>query len=276
MNVEVILQYVAYFFIYSFIGWMLESVSKTVVQKKFVNSGFLKGPYCPIYGFGALIMVLCLSFLKEKPLLLFIAGFLILSIWEYIVGILLEKIFKTKYWDYSHLKFNIQGRVCLKNSIFWGVLGLVFIRYVNEWVKGYIELIPTDILLYIDIIMGIAIIVDIIVSVIEVTNFEISLEKINKMGETIKEKLEEVKKINNKAKEKVLDYEKDKADSIEKVIKELKLAQDKLKLKIYKQANRLKKAFPSMKSESITKILSEKMDLKKLKESIKNKNKNKE
>ena len=276
MNIEVILQYILYFFIYSFAGWVLESVSKTIAQKKLVNSGFLKGPYCPIYGFGALIMILCLGFLKQKPILLFIAGFFILSIWEYVVGVLLEKIFKTKYWDYSHLKFNIKGRVCLKNSIFWGVLGLVFVRYVHEWVKGYVILIPKDTLFYIDVILGIAIIIDIIVSVIEVTNFEISLEKINKIGESIKEKLEEIKILNGKTKEKTLNAEKDKTDNIEKVINELKLAQDKLKLKIYKQASRLKKAFPSMKSESITKILSEKMDLKKLKENIKIKSKNKE
>ena len=102
MNSDTILYFIAYFILYSFAGWLLESVSKSVIEKKFVNSGFLTGPLCPIYGCGAVIMMLCLSFLKDKPILLFFAAFFILSIWEYIVGVILEKLFKTKYWDYSH------------------------------------------------------------------------------------------------------------------------------------------------------------------------------
>ena len=114
MDTESILHIITYLIIYSFLGWVLESVSKTISQRKWVNSGFLKGPLCPIYGFGAIIMVLCLSFLKENIVILFIAAFIVLSVWEYIVGFFLEKVFKTKYWDYSNIKFNIHGRVCLK------------------------------------------------------------------------------------------------------------------------------------------------------------------
>ena len=145
---ETILYFLTYFIIYSFAGWVLESVSKSIAQKKLVNSGFLNGPICPIYGFGALIMLLSLNALKEKPLILFIAAFIMLSAWEYIVGVLLEKIFKTKYWDYSHLKFNFQGRICLKNSIYWGILGVVFICYIHPFIESYIKTIPIDLLLF--------------------------------------------------------------------------------------------------------------------------------
>lgn len=268
-----IIHYTTYLIIYSFAGWVLESVCKTVEQRKIVNSGFLYGPFCPIYGFGAIIMILCLSFLKDNPILLFIAAFLVLSIWEYIVGVLLEKIFKTKYWDYSHLKFNIKGRVCLKNSIFWGILGLVFIYYIHTWVRNYIMLIPVDILLYINIILGIGILADLIASIIAITNFENAINKVNELTDTIKDKLEELKDLKDETKRRILENEQNTVESIEKLINELKLSQAKLKLKIYRRANHLKKAFPSIKSETITNLLTHKIDLKKLKESIKIKNK---
>ena len=106
-----------YFIIYSFLGWCLESVYKTILEKRFVNSGFLYGPLCPIYGFGAVIMILIFGLLPQNVFIIFLSSMILLTIWEYIVGVILEKLFKTKYWDYSNVKFNINGRVCLKNSI---------------------------------------------------------------------------------------------------------------------------------------------------------------
>lgn len=271
MNIENLLHFSTYLILYSFAGWVLESVSKTIAQRKFVNSGFLKGPFCPIYGFGAIIMLTCLSFLKENLVLLFIAAFFVLSIWEYCVGLFLEKVFKTKYWDYSSLKFNIHGRVALKNSIYWGVLGVIFICLIHPFVEKYVLLIPKDILLYSNIIIGIAMIVDVIISSINVSKFETTVGKLNELTDNIKEKLLELKELKLSAKAKTAEIEKSSIESVEKVIKELKIAQVKLKIRIYKQANRLKKAFPSMKSESITEFLSQKIDLKKLKKKIKNK-----
>lgn len=266
MNTDTIVYYITYLIIYSFAGWILESVCKTIDQKKWVNSGFLNGPFCPIYGFGAIIMLLCLNFLKEKTILLFSAGFFILSVWEYLVGVLLEKVFKTKYWDYSRLKFNIHGRICLKNSLFWGVLGVLFIRYMHPFIERYIKILPINLLLYVDIVIGIAIIVDLVFSILAITNFETMVKKINELGENIKEKVKELKELNDKNRSRV---EKKSIENIETIIQELKINQAKLKIRIYKRANRLKKAFPSMKSEIITVFLNQKIDLRKLKENIK-------
>jgi len=107
LRLEQILDLLTYFMIYSFLGWIIESVYKSILQKRFVNSGFLHGFLCPIYGFGALIMLLFLNQLKSNLFIVFLAGIIILSIWEYFVGYLLEKILKTKYWDYSDNKYNI-------------------------------------------------------------------------------------------------------------------------------------------------------------------------
>lgn len=263
MNTIYIAHMLTFILLYSFGGWLLESISKTIEEKQWVNSGFLNGPVCPIYGLGATIMIVGLSFLKDKPILLFIISFFLLSLWEYIVGVFLEKVFKTKYWDYSHLKFNIQGRVCLKNSIYWGILGVLFIRYLHPFVEVQIAQIPMTILIYINIILYSILIVDVIFSAMTVIHIESAMEKVNELGEIIKEKLEELKSA------KMQTASINTTENVEKLIRELKIKQTKLKIRMYRQAKRLKLAFPSMKSESITQFLNEKIDLEALKKIIK-------
>ena len=130
-----------YFIIYSFLGWILESIVRSVCEKKLINTGFLYGPFCPIYGCGAIIMLFFLKYFESSWILLFITSIIFLTFWEYIVGVFLEKTFKTKYWDYSNQKFNFQGRICLTNSLCWGVLGVVFIKYIHPFVSNLLEFV---------------------------------------------------------------------------------------------------------------------------------------
>ena len=242
MDNILIIKMIAYFIIYSFFGWVMESVLKTYLQKKPVNSGFLYEPFCPIYGFGATFMLLFLQGYRRNPILLFIIAFFTMSLWEYIVGWLLEKIFHTKYWDYTENKFNIKGRVCLLNSLFWGFLGVIFICYLHPFLASQIDRIPSHILMFNVIMVSLAILIDTIVSVVKVSNIKGRLEKLKELTETIKEKLEELeKKQVNK-------------ESLQAVIEELKYKQTILKRKLIRQTNHLKKAFPTMKSEAIEKI----------------------
>lgn len=127
-----------YFIIYSFLGWVMESTVRTIAERKLINTGFLRGPFCPIYGIGAIIMFLFLDSLENKPVILFFVAIIVLTIWEYVVGVLLEKMFQTKYWDYSNKKFNFQGRICLSNSICWGILGVVFVKYIHPFIQSLI------------------------------------------------------------------------------------------------------------------------------------------
>ena len=252
-----------YIIIYSVLGWVLESIYKSFLEKKIVNSGFLKGPVCPIYGFGALIMLLTLNNLKENIVLLFIVAFFVLSVWEYLVGIFLEKVFKTKYWDYSHLKFNIQGRVCLKNSIYWGVLGVVFIELIHPFIEQNVSIIPINYIVYINIIAYTILIIDIIASSIKVLRLSNWTIKITEIENNIKEKIEElIKQKKNKLPKEQSEKE------IKQGIRKLKLKQARLKLNLYKTARRLKDAFPSMKSESVTEFVNQKIDIAKLNEKI--------
>ena len=106
-----------FFSIYSFLGWVCEVVYCSIPEKKLINRGFLNGPVCPVYGFGAVFVILIMNWLKIKePIIIFIFGGVIASIIEFLADILLEHVFKTRLWNYSNRKFNIKGRVCLFNS----------------------------------------------------------------------------------------------------------------------------------------------------------------
>lgn len=254
MDLQNIIYLIAYIIIYSFFGWLLESVYKTIYCRKPVNSGFLIGPLCPIYGFGAAIMYLCLNNLKGNIIAIFFAGMILLSVWEYIAGLLLEKLFKTKYWDYSNNFLNFQGRICLKNSIIWGMLGVGFTELVHPLISGVIQNIPLDILIHVEIVAVILIIVDAIVSVIRITDTNAIIDKFMDITDTIKLKMEELKTLTGKANEKS-------RESINKLIEELKQKQESLKESAIRRTARIRLAFPSMKSEKISKLLNKKIDI---------------
>lgn len=247
---EFILKILTYFWLYSFAGWVLESVFKSILERKLVNSGFLHGPFCPIYGIGALIMYGFLNSFKANPIAVFFIAFIVLTVWEYLVGIFLEKAFHTKYWDYSNNKFNINGRICLMNSIFWGILGVLFVEIIHPFVETKVALLETNILIYINILIYAYLLTDCIISVIKVKNWDIKLKTLGEIGETIKEKLEEIQKLPQSANKEAL---------LQKV-EELKNKQARLKRKLYRHAYRLKTAFPTMKSETITNFLNQKIE----------------
>jgi len=154
----------AQFIIYSFIGYICEVFYCSFLQKKVVNRGFLFGPLCPIYGFGAILTIYSLRNLMENPVVIFILGMLITSTLEYYTSYIFEKIFNNKWWDYSYRSDNINGRICLHNSIYFG-LGIVIILYVvNPYLESLINLISRNILDIISIIIFILLIIDFVFS----------------------------------------------------------------------------------------------------------------
>ena len=193
-------------------------------------------------------------------------GFIIFSFWEYIVAVILEKLFKTKYWDYSNLKFNFQGRVCLKNSIYWGILGVLLIFVIQPIIENAANLIPESVLKYVNIILTLAILVDTCITICRIMFIDKKIRQVFEIGETIKEKLAE---INNNI------IEKAHKENLQNLVAELKTKQDIMKIKLYKRIIRLKKSFPEMNSENLTKFMTQKVSLNDLKEKIKDIKKNK-
>ena len=135
-------KYIALFFIYSFAGWVMETVQISIRQKKFVNRGFLIGPYCPIYGCGVLLITLLLQKYAGDLPLTFILSILICGTLEYMTSYVMEKIFKARWWDYSQRKFNINGRICLETLIPFGIAGTFILYIANPFIMKYINMIP--------------------------------------------------------------------------------------------------------------------------------------
>lgn len=131
---EPFLFYFLFFLLYAFLGWCMEVIVCSIPAKKFINRGFLVGPYCPIYGIAALAMFLTLGKYTEDPPVLFLIVFTSGSLLEYLTSFIMEKLFHARWWDYSKKKFNINGRVCLENSICFGILGCILMYVTNPFV----------------------------------------------------------------------------------------------------------------------------------------------
>lgn len=135
------------FMIYSIIGWFWETPFVSIRQKKWINRGFLHGPMIPIYGFASVTIMISMVFIEEYlpqnkwfmiiGAIIYIA--IIASLWEYITSYILEKLFHTRWWDYSHHKFNINGRIALDYSIGWGIGGYILWRFVNSFILSFIN-----------------------------------------------------------------------------------------------------------------------------------------
>lgn len=131
-----------YFIFYSFAGWVMETVYCSIKEKRFVARGFLLGPVCPIYGVGVLAMFFLFSHQNHHLLYFYIAATIVMSVWEYFVGWLLEKTTHIKYWDYSNQKFNLNGRISLVICLLWGILAYIAVFQVHPQVENIFQMIP--------------------------------------------------------------------------------------------------------------------------------------
>ncbi len=229
----------AYFLFYSFIGWCLEEAFVAADTGEIVNRGFLNGPVCPIYGCGALLVILLLSPISQNILLLYVGSVLLTSLLEYLGGLALEKIFHTRWWDYSNIPFNLQGHICLKFSLLWGLACLVLIKLVHPTVEKTLNLIPFTAGNAIILILGAVMIVDLIVTVISTLHMNRYLKELDRIAALLRASSNQLGTV------------------ISKEALELRERYDKLADAYHKSTARLIKAFPDMKSLHYNDILNE-------------------
>ena len=137
--------YLLYFFIFAFLGWILETFYSLIVLGHFTKRGFLYGPLCPIYGYGALILIIFLSVYRHKSLKLFTYSAVIFSVFEYIASFVLESLFKSHWWDYTNDFFNLNGRISIFYSFAWGIIAIIFIGHIYPFIKKKINIILSKI-----------------------------------------------------------------------------------------------------------------------------------
>lgn len=173
--------YFMLFFGFSVVGWLTECVSCTIWYRRLIRDrGFLLGPYCPIYGVGAVGGYIFLSGYANEPIALFTLAMVGATIIEYLTSYIMEKIFKARWWDYTKEPFNIEGRVCLKNSILFGIMALIFVYFVKPFYENLVSKVSHNTLIIMAIICLIIFIVDCITSFILMSKIKNKIVEVRK------------------------------------------------------------------------------------------------
>lgn len=159
------------FFVYSFIGWILETGYGITKHHKFINRGYLIGPICPIYG-CSIVIITSLTNGLNNLFLIFLVVFFISAVAEYITSYAMEKLFEARWWDYSDLKFNINGRICLETLFPFGVLGAFAVYYLNPLLIKFSNNIPTNIFWILALTIILIFILDIFLSTSLIANLK--------------------------------------------------------------------------------------------------------
>lgn len=190
-------KYIIWLVLYGFLGWVYESLLCSFKQKKVINRGFLNGPYCPIYGFGAVADILILGRIKN-PLALFFAGAALTCAIEYFTSWALEKLFHAKWWDYSGRKFQLGGRVCLLGAVVFGLFSVALIKLIHPYVESATEGLPIVVVYVLPYLLISAMLTDCAYTVVHMTQFNSRLKEAHsKLSLFMREPLavtEEIKK----------------------------------------------------------------------------------
>lgn len=177
--------YFIWFMVYSVIGWIWEVIICSVPAKKFINRGFLNGPYCPIYGFGAVLVAVLLRDI-DNPILIFLAGALLTCTLEYITSWVMEKLFHARWWDYSDKFLNINGRVCLIGAVAFGSLSVVVLKLIQPFLEEHTNRLPELACSLIALILFTVIIIDAVFTVTKIYDLN---EKLHELSERINDTL---------------------------------------------------------------------------------------
>ena len=165
------------FFIFCNIGWVIESSIESLYRKRFINRGFLNGPYIPIYGFGGMTILICCMPFQHNGFLVYIVGVLSCTALEFFVGWVMETIFQKQFWDYSMLKFTYKNRISLIPSLFWGLLSLFLVYVLYAPVDKLVSFVPAEFAMIYDLIFTVVMIVDIIISISRHIHYKEYLKK---------------------------------------------------------------------------------------------------
>lgn len=228
-------QMVLYFTIYSFLGWVVETLFCSLRGRKFIWRGFLAGPICPIYGFGSLLVLLLLHPFAENVVLVYVFGVILMTALEYFVSFLLEKVFKKSFWDYSTYRYNLNGRVNLIYSLFWGILCLILVYLVHPLFQSVVESLSGKILLTATIIILLSILMDVMYSVRYTLVFNRELLSLTALAERI-----------DKLRIDMLEAAEEKRAKLEEDLRALLSQQEEKVRRFFSKMRRILNAFPKM------------------------------
>lgn len=179
------IQWLLFFFIYCFLGWVWESCYVSIKKREWINRGFLHGPMLPIYGSGAIIVLICTIGVRDQIVLTFLFGMIGATILEYVTGACMERLFRVRYWDYSHMPLNLKGYICLPVSLGWGVFSVLLVRVIHVPIENLILQIPERIAEVVSVVCSSAFAVDFTLSFSEAMDLRDMLIRLSDSNEKI-------------------------------------------------------------------------------------------
>ena len=199
-------QWVLFFFIYSFIGWVWESCYVSVRKRRWVNRGFMHGPMLPLYGSGAIVVLVSTMGVGENAALIFLLGMMAATVLEYFTGAAMERLFHVRYWDYSNQKLNLHGYICVTSSLCWGFFSVLLVRVVHVPVETAVLRIPLTVSEGAALVLSVAAAVDLTQSFNEAMDLKRILSQLEESREQIRKLQEKLKVAAEDAKEDYLRY----------------------------------------------------------------------
>lgn len=193
-------QWLFFFYFYSFFGWCFESCYVSLKKRYPVNRGFMRGPFLPLYGSGALMMLVVSMPFQNHLLLTYLAGCIGATILEYVTGVAMETLFKVRYWDYSNQRFNFQGQICLSSTLTWGGLTILMTRVLHKPIEYFVLTISENLLMVVVLVLTVFVAVDFTLSfkaAIDLRDILVKMENAKEELERIQKRLDVIIAISN-------------------------------------------------------------------------------
>lgn len=188
-------QWLFLFYFYSFLGWCVESTHVSIRQKPphWVNRGFMRGPFLPLYGSGAIMMLVVSAPFQHNLFLTYAAGCVGATVLEYVTGVTMEALFKVRYWDYSNQPLNFQGHICLGTTLAWGGLTILMTRVIHRPIESLLYMIPQGVLSFLVFVLTVLIAADFALSfraALDIRDILIAMEKVKEEMEHMQKRLD--------------------------------------------------------------------------------------
>lgn len=233
------IHWIAFFFIYGFLGWCYESAYVSIKHKQWVNRGFVRGPLLPLYGSGAILLLFVTIPFRKNLFLMFVSGAIGATILEYITGVAMEALFKVRYWDYSKRKFNFQGHICLAATTLWGVFAIVIAKVVHRPIENLVMGLPETIVEIFVMVVTVVFAADFALSfkaAMDIRDVLIKLEEVQREMERMQKRLDVILAFAEDSREQVVmnTYERldELTDALEERFARVKELREKLDAKI--------------------------------------------
>lgn len=257
-----VIQWLFFFYLYCFLGWCFESTYVSVKSRKLTNRGFMRGPFLPIYGSGAIMMLVVSIPFQDSIVLTYVAGCIGATVLEYVTGVAMEALFKVRYWDYSKNKFNFQGHICLGSSLAWGLLTIVMTEFIHVPIERFVLSIPSQALLVVTLVLTAGIFADFALSfkaAVDLRNVLVKMEQAKQELVRIQKRLDVIIALTS---EDMSNYKETIAENVSTAKEGLTESMTELKESIESKLESIKNTAKTKPSESLDSVKEEVLELK--------------